>query len=238
MRSVLHGVLLIAVILLIHGCTHRHGTLPVLSQIPVPTAYPLRAQQKMQAMHHWEVLADDVAGRVHKSLERHVMERQFPIYVAPSGTTPFAKSFHSLLITRLVERNIAVTGSFSNAMILSFDLDMVRHGDRFVRTGSGLYKALAPDVFVQRASLLTPDGHGALINQALMRSAEADVDAGVYTSNLPRTEVMITSSLLFDDDFLMRDTSIYYINDSEWWHYKQHILPREPGVVTFHLVDR
>lgn len=243
MRTMFVGLLLIPGLLFSLGCAPRpvqvvYPPLPVLAQVPVPTAYPLKAQQKMQAVQHWEVLAEDVACQVHEALERHVLERQFPVHVAASGTTPFAKSFHSLLITKLVEKNIAVSSGFANAMVLSFDLDMVRHGDRLTRTSKGLYKALAPDVFVQRASLLTPDGHGAVLNQAMLQAAEANVDAGAYTYSLPRMEIMVTSSLTFEDAFLMRDSSIYYINDSEWWHYKQHTLPSQPGVVNYQLVDR
>jgi hypothetical protein len=244
MRTMLLGILLGCVLLSGPGCATPqpvqmvYTPLPVLSQVPVPTAYPLKTQPKMQAVHHWEVLAGDVAQRVHEALERRILERQFPVHVAPSGTTPFAKSFHALLITKLVERNISVSSGFTNAMVLSFDIEMVRHGNRVLRTGKGIYKALAPDVFVQRSSLLTPDGHGVLVNQAMLEAAEVNVDSGAYTHDLPRMEVLITSSLVFEEHFLMRDSSIYYINDSEWWHYKQHALPSQPATVNYQLVDR
>lgn len=209
---------------------------PTLAQAPVPTAYPLTTQQKMQAMHHWSVLAQDVAHRVAEVLERRVIERQFPVFVAPSGTTPFAKSFHALLLTRLVENNIRVANTFEDALVLSFDIDMVRHSERITRTGKGLYKALAPGVFVQRHALADPEQ--AWDNETLLHGAEVNVDAGVYTYSLPRMEVMVTSTLLYGDSFLMRDSSIYYVNDADWWHYRQQVQTQAPGVVNFQLVDR
>ncbi|WP_045222941.1 hypothetical protein [Desulfonatronum thioautotrophicum] len=242
--GILLGIALLSSSLSSSGCAPYHPAermftpLPVLAQVPVPTAFPLNTQPKMQAVHHWEVLAEDVAHQIHDVLERRVLERQFPVHVAPSGTTPFAKSFHALLITKLVDRNIAVTRSISDVLVLSFDIEMVRHGQRFLRTGKGVYKALTPDVFVHRASLITPSGGGALINQAMLEAAEVNVESGIYTHALPRMEVLITTSLAFEERFLMRDSSIYYINDTEWWHYKQHTLPSQPGTVTIRLVDR
>lgn len=212
---------------------------PTLAQMPVPTAYPLNTQQKMQAMHHWNVLAEDVARRVQEVLERRVVERQFPVYVAPSGVTPFAKSFHALLITRLVDKNIAVSKSFENALILGFDIEMIRHADRITRTGKGIYKALAPDVYVQRHALTDPGPETAWAHEAMLQAAEHNVDAGVYTYALPRLEVMITSTLLSGESFLMRDSSIYYINDADWRHYRPpHAAPQGSGLVNFQLVDR
>lgn len=211
---------------------------PVLSQVPVPTAYPLNTQQKMQAIHHWEVLAEDIARKILTILDKRVIERQFPVYVSPSGTTPFAKSFHSLLITRLVENNISVSNSIANAMILDFDMEIVRHGERVARTAKGLYRALAPNVYVQRESLMPAEGQHAFVNESMLMAAEMNVDSGFYTFDVPRSEVLITSSLLYNDAYIMRDSSIYYINDAEWWHYTQRVFHKDPNVVNYRLVDR
>ena len=72
----------------------------------------------------------------------------------------------------------------------------------------------------------------------MLHAAEVNVESGTYTHELPRMEVLITSSLVFEEHFLMRDSSIYYINDSEWWHYRQHALPSQPATVNYQLVDR
>lgn len=235
----LPGLIVVLGMALCIGCTTPHHVPPpTMAQVPVPTAYPLTTQQKMQAVHHWDVLAGDVADRIHAALDRRVVERQFPVYVAPSGATPFAKSFHALLITRLVEKNVAVSNTHEHALILSFDINVVRHSQRVARSCTGLYKALAPDVYVQRHTLGSLDPMVALGNEIMLQAAEHNVDAGMYTTCPPRVEALITTTLLSGDDFLMRDSSIYYINDADWWHYRQHATPRSPGVVNFQLVDR
>ncbi len=211
---------------------------PTLAQVPVPTAFALNTQQKMQAIHHWEVLAEDVAGKIADVLDRRVIERQFPVHVASSGATPFAKSFHALLITKLVGKNIAVTSSIENAMVLDFDIEMVRHGKRGTRTANGLYRALAPGVHVQKESLHLANDQTGLENEAMIRAAEVNVDAGYYTFEIPQSEVIITSSLVYNDTFLMRDSSMYYIDDTSWWHYKQRIFHGDPHIVNYQLVDR
>lgn len=244
MLKMLSAIFVAVMLASLAGCAAPRQTpvvyppLPVLAQIPVPTAYPLNTQQKMQAVHHWEVLAEDVACKIVDVLERRVVERQFPVHVAPSGATPFAKSFHSLLITKLVEKHVAVSNSTENAMVLDFDIDIVRHGERVRRTAKGLYRALAPDVYVQRESLAPGDGRPDLVNEAMLRAAEMNVDAGVYTFEAPRSEILITSSLLYQDAFLMRDSSIYYINDASWWHYTQRVFHKDPNIVNYQLVDR
>lgn len=218
MRSTLLGIPLCLAILTGSGCVHRQPVEtmpppePALALIPVPTGFPMSTQATMQAVHHWEVLAEDVARRVHEALERRILERQFPVYVAPSGTTPFAKSFHALLVSRLVERGIPVSSSLAEAMILSFDIEVIRHGSRAARAARGASGDLAAGEETPAPSAKIP-AHS-------------------------RMEVLITSSLVFGERFVMRNSSIYSINDVDWWHYRQHALPSQPETVTIRLVDR
>lgn len=232
-----------ALLILIAGCAppigYNHAIVePTASQVPVPVAYPLSTQQKMQAMHHWRVLAEDVACRISDYLELSVFERHYPIYVAPGGTTPFEKAFYDLLITKLVERGAFVSRHKSGAMVLSFDLHMVRHSKRTIITQRGVYSSLAPGMYVQRR---TPDA----TTPEILRTAEnhvsqsrINVDSGAYTHHLPNVEIMVTTSLTRNENYIMRDSSIYYINDSDWSHYRRNVMYQDPSVVNYRLVDQ
>ena len=86
----------LVVVLAIGGCSYGpYGPAgpakPVISQVPVPNAFRLSTQQKMQAVHHWKLLAEDIASHVKKNIEDGYHDTLLPmfIYVAPSGITPF-----------------------------------------------------------------------------------------------------------------------------------------------------
>ncbi|WP_291322135.1 hypothetical protein [Desulfonatronospira sp.] len=231
-------------ILFLGGCTYYEQpyqprpSQPVSSQVPVPTGYSLTTQKKMQAMQHWEVLAEDVACRIEDSLEmRAIAKGRYSIYVAPPGSTPFEKAFYNLLLTKMVHKGMRVSRSEGGAMVLSFDLELVRHSRRVIRTQRGVYKSLAPGMFVRRQEPGKASPSTIRPQEYLVAGAQVNVEAGAYTPEVPSMEVMVTTSLTLNDNYIMRDSSIYYINDTDWDHYKQHTIYRDPSKVHYRLVD-
>ncbi len=229
-------VLGVAILILAQGC-HPMQT-SITSQAPVPNAYCLSTQQKMQAVHHWSVLAEDVASIVYLKLMESFSENQFPLYIASAGITPFDKGFHELLITRLVERGLPVSNNYKDPLVLSFDTQVVTHKRRIIRTKAGVYESLAPGFFVHRDIPLSGLENQSRKAQSLVNSAELNVEAGEYTIELPEKEVMVTLSLTFKGVYVMRHSSVYYINDPEWWHYAQKAEVQEPAVARYTLVDK
>jgi hypothetical protein len=194
-------LLLVSVSLFFGGCQYIQSksvaseskpVTPVMSAVPLPSPYVQTRQKKMQAVHHWSVLAKDVANMIHAKLLRTLPEYQEPVYVAPAGITPFDKAFQQLLITNLVEKGIVVSNNYNDPLVLSFDTQVVSHG------------------------------------RALER----------IRGDVPGKEVMMTLSLMFKGAYLMRKSSIYYINDSEWYHYVQKAEATVPGVSVYTLVDK
>ena len=228
-----------AVLFLIGGCYYGLGApaKPVTSQVPVPNAFRLSTQQKMQAAHHWKLLANDVANLIKKKIEDGYHDTRIPIYVAPSGITPFEKAFHDLLLTRLVEIGLDVSNQSKGNLQLSFDIQVITHHNKILRTGTGVYKSLAPGFFVRRGTPLY--GPEKKINEAeiLVHSAELNAEAGEYTIELPKNEIIVTTSLMFSGKYIMRNSSIYYINDPEWSHYVLKSKYRDPAVAQFRLID-
>lgn len=211
---------------------------PVSSQVPVPNAYPLSTQQKMQAVHHWGVLAEDVAGIFAERMAELFPEQQDPIYVAPGGTTPFAKGFRELLITKLVERGLSVSTHHKAPLVLVFETQLVKHSRRLIKTHTGVYKALAPGFFVQRDTPLAGPENRIGETEFLVATSELNVEAGEYTIRLPATELMVNLSLMQKGEFIMRRSAVYYINDPEWWHYGQKVEIRDPAVRQYTLVNQ
>ncbi len=169
---------------------------PVMSDVPIPSAYVASGQHKMQAIHHWEVLAKEIAARVEAKMAKDLPRFQEPVYVAPAGITPFDKAFYDLLITSLVNGGLAVTHNSQNPLVLSFNTQILSH------------KRL-------------PVGN-----------------SGTVRVEVPKKEVIITLSLIYQGAYLMRDSSVFYINAPEWWHYAQKAEVVEPVVAVYTLVNK
>jgi hypothetical protein len=149
-------------------------------------------QQKMQAVYHWRVLAQNTAEIILANVTKNFPEYQEPIYVAPAGITPFDKAFNDLLITSLVAKGLVVTHNYQNPLVLSFDTQIIAHN---------------------RAS-----------------------DVG--KAGLPEKEVMVTLSLMYKGSYMMRNSSIYYIDNPEWWHYAQKAQMQDPANAVYTLVNK
>ena len=228
--------LFILSLFIIGGCTKR--TVPVCSQVPVPCAFHLSTQQKMQAVYHWGLLAGDVAGLVKKKIGTNYNDIQASIYVVPSGLTPFEKAFHKFLVTRLVEYGLNVSNNSKGNMHLSFDIQLINHSQRIIRGKAGFYKSLAPGFFVRRDISLFESAKKNAFAESLVRAAEVNTEAGMYMLGPPGNELLITSSLMYDNKYIMRDSSVYYINDPEWSHYVQAAkFQNSISVVQYKIVD-
>lgn len=188
------------------------AVVPVLvgcSQIPKPSAHVLSYQKKMQAARHWQVLAADVAAQV---AEEYASVATPGVYVEPADGV-FGDAFTALLNTELLNAGIPISGNPRSGVTLAFDVQLVRHRagwpDRRDRTQPGLWTAVATGVRVARnvtKNMIIPGG------------VAMDLMAGTWTT-LSEHEVLITTSLEKDGNFVMRRTDLYYVNDIDRGHY-------------------
>jgi hypothetical protein len=185
------------------------------SQIPVATNYPYSEQQKMQAPHHWEVLAAEVVSQLNQS--RKVSD-SMPIYVVPKFlspdkenpailtatkplaeadesdrliTIPFKRAYQNYLITQLVNAGYTVVNECKAAeLIMTFDIQLVKHNNRPVRS---------PDIVSKFGRVIAGAADGAYIG----------VEASPY-------EVVITTSVKKGNTYVLSHTGTYYIDAPLW----------------------
>lgn len=185
------------------------------SQMPIATNYPYTEQQKMQAAHHWEVLAADVVRQLEQS---NKISKSTPIFVVPKFylpdeedptiwtatepltmadetdrliTIPFKRAYQNYLITQLVNAGYNVVDNDGAAILqITFDIQLVKHNDRRVR---------GPHIISMLDRLLAGSADGAYIG----------VEASKY-------EVIITTSVKSKNMYVMRHTNVYYINEPRW----------------------
>ena len=186
---------------------------------PIPVSYFPTLQIRMQATRHWDFLADDVANQIKQTLEGAGFDSQQRVHVELEETTPFGKTFSELLITHLVQKGVKVSRERNeSAIFVENSVQVIRHrSQRFVIDmwgNNSAYSALSDDIFVLRGNDDKTSGTTTFTSESVEKG-------------LPHTEVVITSTIVKNNDYIMRNSEIYYVNDPDFWHY-QNVEPKMP----------
>jgi hypothetical protein len=128
------------------------------ARIPEPVGYTYTTQEKMQAAHHWNVLAKDLSNRINNELIRSDFLNT-SIFVkqtcgddsapCPKGTTSeFNEGFRDLLITELVNFGIPTSAvPEQEAITVNYKVQLVRYNTNRLRTVQpGFFTALTAAV--------------------------------------------------------------------------------------------
>ncbi len=199
-------LLVIAISLFIGGCA---------SQLPIPANHPISTQKKARAAHHWDVLADDVAVQtqiVAYGKESAIKDKSLFIRMPREGTT-FNIAFRNFLITRLVNRGMQVNDQpVAGAVEISYDTQLVRHGSNRYTHVPGTLTALTAGLWVIHGMI----GSGVdALPGALGVSALADWGLGHYAGAATHTELIVTTSIVTDNQYRLRKSSVYYIEEED-----------------------
>ena len=229
---------------LLAGCSAISGIISpeppptVTSEAPIPKSYPLTTQEKIQAVYHWGLLAEHIAGLVKVALETEYTNNRpgRPIYVAPSGITPFEKVFHALLMTKLFETGLSISNNPEQSLLLSFDIELVKYPKRHVKVEKEIYRSLAMGLIVKNEISFAESPN--VSNKANQSGEWARPSKDEYLFTLPENEIIITSSLTYNDRYIMRNSSVYYIDDPEWWQYAQRSEITHPPIANYTLTDK
>jgi len=206
-KNILLGCLCVS---LLSGCYSINT-----SQAPVATTYAMSKQQKMQAAHHWDVLASHEAKLISSSISSH----STAVYIEGSdnkNATIFDRGFKSLLTSQLVSLGADVRTSASGAAVVSYGVEVVEHKDRgFIRPTQGHWTLLTAGVAVIAYAADKWDPSAKAV--ALVPLA-ADLFGGesVDESNF---EIIVTTKVIGRDQILHSSSNIYYINGGDADHY-------------------
>jgi hypothetical protein len=212
-------------ILLCSGCT----------RIPQPAGYSFGEQQKMQAAHHWDVLANDVANQI--NIELIAQGRlNTAVYVqhtcgqpndcGPGETFPFDEGFNDLLTTQLVNFGIPTrVEEDENSLTVNYKVQVLYHqATRFQNPRPGVITALTAGIMVFR------NAPAEIATLAAAIAVDGLWSTAVFNGHY---EVIITTSIVDDNLYLMRKSDIYYINDPDFWHYQQTTPADEIELTSF-----
>lgn len=214
------------------GCAQR--------QVPAPASYPASSQQKMQATHHWDVLAANLAEGISGKLSSVPGNR--PVYITPSSAgSEFGKALQGFLTTRLLERGVVVTTSGKadqpcqppcGPLQLKYDSQIV--------------------AFNSREKLLPlPDDFTVMKGVSYLIYRIGDLWAAPAWGILPlsdyqeeympegtSSEVIVNVTINDGAKVLYSGSSVYYINDGEKSHYSGPGLPPVTHTKSYKMVDQ
>lgn len=206
---------------LLAGCAQFAG-------VPGAEPFPATTLQRIKSAHHWDIIASDVAAQT-TSLKTHPALQGKPLYVVASDDGDFARGFRTMLITRLVNSGLPVATRPEGATPIKYETQVVRH-PRQKTEYPGKLSALAGGILVARQILETDASAVAIANSSAALLAGADLLAAYTRLRSPtNTEVIITTTLVDGDRFLMRKTDTYYVEDAEARMFEAS--PRAPAKV-------
>ena len=218
-----HGAAWLALALLAGGCSHS-------VDVPLADNYAPTLQKKARSVHHWDVLADDVAGRIAEKL-RDWPPGEHPIYIVPPSDARFEQGLRRLLTARLLERGIALSVQ-PTPLQLSLEAMLVQHESAVGNQGALPFTRLAAGLSVARDGYLYAQGTASVIGAALATGLLMDLTQlslnGPAAGGPTRTEVLITTTLQREGRLLASTADVYYIEREDATLYRASPLPPPP----------
>ncbi|WP_342130500.1 hypothetical protein [Hydrogenophaga sp. OTU3427] len=214
------------------------------STLDVPHAHnhPASSQPKVRAVHHWDVLAADVAERIAASMGDTVLLPAAPTRTADPGEAPpppvpqklgalswrlqpqrpstFNRAFNALLTHRLVQQGLVLTSESTPAQgSIDYEVQVIEHGSR-VSNGSPLAMTqLAAGIAVLRDWTAYSQGPLSAGLTVLTVGALADTSRllldGRAAGGPTRTEVLVTTTVKLAGRLHSTTADIYYIDPAD-----------------------
>ncbi|MCX2864463.1 hypothetical protein OOZ63_21775 [Paucibacter sp. PLA-PC-4] len=203
---------LIALASLLGGCTSL--------DVPKAENYPASSQKKARAVHHWDVLAGDVAQRVATKLLGDTKTPHAPLpplYLLPAvEPSSFHQSFRSLLMARLLEQGIRVASEPGSAALqMSIEAQVVRHSERTPNSNPLPFTTLAAGVHVLRDLVRHEHSSLSVVGSTLALGALADgarlAREGNAAGGPTGSEVLISTAISAEGTYLARTADVYYV---------------------------
>jgi hypothetical protein len=170
--------------------------------VPTAESYPASSQHKARAVHHWDVLADDVAHRIVAKLGEPGPDRP-PFVLSATPDSAFQQAFADLLLTRLVERGVVLATDAAEVKDtgaqIRFTVQVVQHSESVPNLTALPLTTLAIGLAVARdfMSHTSTQASGMATGLALGLGAD-NANAQLSGSALggpTRTEVLVTTSV-------------------------------------------
>ncbi|MDD2883700.1 MAG: hypothetical protein PHT48_01500 [Dechloromonas sp.] len=213
----------VAALLGVTACASQYA------DVPAPTRFKSNEQLRLQAAEHWRAIADHVAAQVASDVRSRLGTRALYIPL-PHDEQAFVSGFRELLITALVQQGLPVSVRPEGAMTVDVAYSIYKfQPDRLQNTyyygeatmlAAGLWAlggVIGADVATKAGvdagvKLLTIaaglDGFSWLNGEVMRGSKQA-------SGSIPRSEILLTVTLVDGDRMVSRSSNIYYATDED-----------------------
>lgn len=168
-------------------------------------------QMKLNAVQHWGLIAEDAVEQTRLAVSSQESIKNRPLYVTDNRGTHFDRAFRNYMITGLVNAGMIVSDKKEGAVEISYESQVVRHGASF-----------DPSVFGYKPGMATAGVAGFWVLRNASTSglaagtlaAAAGYDAFKVTEPTG-VELLLTTSIVSQNQYLMRNTDAYYIEKAD-----------------------
>lgn len=211
------------------GCATSNPT-PSPSPAPVAEAYATLPQKKLLAAKQWGLIAADVAAQTKASLEKSDFLMGRSLYVAPFSKAPFDQAFTNYMVTSLVNAGVPVTNNPEAGVLLKYETQVIPHK---------ISLDLANEGFTPVFTLGTAWGwvmRNAFVNNSLRLGVAGTLSAAAALDYMRASdkklsptdvELLITTSVIDNEQYLQRSTDAYYIEKAE----AELFIPPDPAAL-------
>lgn len=168
-------------------------------------------QMKLNAVQHWGLIAKDAVEQTRLAVSSQESIKNRPLYVTDNRGTHFDRAFRNYMITGLVNAGMIVSDKKEGAVEISYESQVVRHGASFDPSLFG-YKPGMATAGVAGFWVLRNASTSGLAAGTL--AAAAGYDAFKVTEPTG-VELLLTTSIVSQNQYLMRNTDAYYIEKAD-----------------------
>lgn len=182
------------------------------SPAPVPVNFPTSQQLKLQAAAHWGAIAGNIQSRLSEDLSK-APQRPYYVMEPPPDASPFQRALTEEIASSLVKAGYVVSrvpaGSLKvdvNVQALTFSPNRARY----------IYAGV-PTSVVAGVWLLASTSDPVLMTTGALAAHDAVAYhmAQFATGPTPKTELIITVSVSDQYRYYARNSSAYYVADSD-----------------------
>ncbi len=206
-------LLAITVAFLMIGCA---------TNVPQAENFAPTKQKKAMAAQHWGMIANDAVAQTRIALAKDSTVKDKPLFVSDNSTTDFSRAFRKYMIAGLIDAGFAVSAKKEGAVEVGYEAQVIRHAASFDPKALGYKPGMATagvvGFWILRDALLYGSTSGTVLATT---AAAGGVDA--YSAMNPGetgVELIISTSILHNDRYVMLNADAYYIEKEEAWLFE------------------
>lgn len=191
----------------------------------VPTArnFPPVEQKKSMSVQHWGMIAADAVERTRDAMAQQGIAKERPLYVAEKTGTEFDRAFRNYMITGLVNAGLPVSARKEDAVEILYETQVIRHASAFDPASAGYKPGTATagvaGFWVLRDAFRTWPS-GSLAGAAIGGAAAFDTYKA-FNPGETGVELLVTTSILQSDRYVMRNTDAYYLEKGDAYLFEE-----------------